>query len=102
MKKQSLADRALARAPKATPAQLKYLDSLFLDCGFSERSKRNVYLTTECDRPIKYPEELTKVEATRIISELVELRDKNKPKSSEDDMDEEDMENWDPRGYDEY
>ena len=59
---------------RATAAQVKYLEILFNDNGFSMKEQRNAYLSAEFSRRIKFLDELTKDEASRIINILKEMK----------------------------
>lgn len=55
---------------KATEAQQNYMEVLFNDVGISERAKRNDFLSLRVGREIHYLTDLTKTEASDIITEL--------------------------------
>lgn len=58
----------------ATTAQINYLEILFRDLGFNRR-QRNAFLTAELERPVRFLDELTSAEASRIITSLKERKD---------------------------
>lgn len=59
----------------ATSAQTKFLEILLNQLGFSSRLSRNDYLSRQCSREIKFLDDLSKSEASTIISELQARRD---------------------------
>jgi hypothetical protein len=77
------ADRAIKRAvardrwPEKHPAMLRFLENLLNDCGFSTRVQRNAWLTSEVDRDIKFLDELTFSEASRLINVLKERKEQD-------------------------
>ena len=58
----------------ATPAQQDYLASLFIDCGFT-RLQRNAWLSAETGKDVHYLDELSKAEASRLIDQLIEMKE---------------------------
>lgn len=75
--------------PKPSPEQMKYLLSLLIDCGFSNLTQRNAYLSREAGHDVANPDELTKREATLIIGDLKAKRerDRNSRSYTDDDPD---------------
>jgi hypothetical protein len=67
-----------SRVKYATPAQVRYLDGLLIDIGLSNLVPRNAYLSRETNRDIQHIDQLTKMEASRLIDELKERKDRNK------------------------
>jgi len=59
----------------ATPAQQNNLEILLNDHGFSTRAQRNAWLSEEVGREIEYLDELSKAEASMLISRLKEEED---------------------------
>jgi hypothetical protein len=72
----SAQDRAAKRftqtIKRPTPAQLKYLDGLLINGGFGTREQRNGYLSRMTNREIRYPDDLTLLECSKIISDLTD------------------------------
>jgi len=65
-------------APKpATTAQINFMEILFRDLGF-DRAQRNAFLSAELGRPVRFLNELTSAEGSRIISSLKERKDEAK------------------------
>ena len=60
---------------RATPAQQRYLTELLDDHGFRERVQRNAWLSAETGKEIHYLDDLSKSEASRMISLLKEEED---------------------------
>jgi len=60
--------------PRATQAQQDFLEILFGDLGFN-RTERNDWITETLGREIKYLDELTLPEASRIIEQLKEQKE---------------------------
>ena len=56
----------------ATRAQCNYLEILLNDHGFTTRVQRYDWLSLEVGRTIGYLDELSKAEASRLISQLKE------------------------------
>jgi hypothetical protein len=71
----------------ATRAQISFLEILLNDCGFGVRSTRNAFVSAECDRDIRFLDELTLGEASQLISDLKRRREENKKKPRVDDDD---------------
>lgn len=69
-------DRLAKVSPKATPRQQTFLQDLLREIGFDTTLSRNLYLSRETEREIKFLDELTASEASRLIDELVERRDR--------------------------
>lgn len=65
-------------AGRATPQQVAYLGSLLANEGFTTLAQRNGYLSRTVKREIHYPDEVTKAEASKLINELEERRDRDK------------------------
>jgi hypothetical protein len=73
-------DRAYERSSKCTSAQVKYIEGLLIDCGYGGSIvQRNAMLSREFERDIKYIQELTTVEASRLIEQLKDQKNRNKP-----------------------
>jgi hypothetical protein len=64
--------------------QTEYLQILLDAAGFETRLKRNAYLSRECGREIKYLEDMTQVERHRLIEELKERRNRDRPEREDD------------------
>jgi hypothetical protein len=77
--------------PRATPAQVKYIESLRLDIGLNT-PQRNSLLSTLCDRPITFVDDLYKHEASKCIDYLKAIYEGKYPKREVDDRDELDTE----------
>lgn len=60
---------------KATGAQIEYLEILLNDCGYDTRAQRNGFLSDRAGREIKFLDEITKAEASAMISELKDEQD---------------------------
>lgn len=58
----------------ATSKQINYLEILFKDLGF-DRTGRNAFISTELNRPVRFLDELTSSEASRIITGLRERKE---------------------------
>jgi hypothetical protein len=58
----------------ATTPQINYLELLFNDLGFDRRA-RNAFMSEELQRSIRFLDELTSAEASRIITALRERKD---------------------------
>jgi hypothetical protein len=56
----------------ATSAQQNYLEILLNDRGFQTRAQRYAWLSLEIGRTIDYLDELSKAEASMLISKLKE------------------------------
>lgn len=82
--------RARARFVAATIRQQKTLEDLLANFFF-DRVQRNGYLSRECQREIKYLDEVSKQEAQRLIAELIDRRNSSK-QGPRDDRDPEDEE----------
>ena len=80
----------LKSVPMITPGQLRFLDSLLIDCGFSDRIPRNSYITRVCEREIQFLAQLTKEEASKLIDDLKTQTEWKRPKFRSRDEDEED------------
>ena len=59
----------------ATRAQCEYLEILLNDRGYSGRVQRNAWLSAETGKEIHYLSDLSKSEASRLISLLKEEED---------------------------
>jgi hypothetical protein len=70
--------KAVARVHRPTPGQLKFLDGLFIDCYMAERSQRNAFCERRVHREIRFLDDLTFGEASSIIDELKEKRDRDR------------------------
>lgn len=57
-------------AAHATADQVRYLEILLNDCGYTERKMRNAWLGAEVGREIHFVDDLTKEEASRLIGRL--------------------------------
>lgn len=60
--------------PKASHAQVRYLDILFSDCGFSREQKK---AKLQEDFEVNYCDELTINEASQLIGELKQYKEEN-------------------------
>lgn len=60
---------------RITKPQQNFLQILLNDCGFGTRDARNVWLSFETSRPIRFIDDLTKEEGRRLIEKLKEHRD---------------------------
>jgi hypothetical protein len=67
--------KVASKIRKPTTAQIIHLERLLNDCGYTPRTRRNAFLTAECNREIKFVDELSFAEASRLISELTIQRD---------------------------
>lgn len=86
--------RFAAKTP-ITAKQLKFVEELLIDCGFSgSRKLRNDFLTRECGRTIDAPDALTVPEATNIIRILLEQRDRNAAGESDSREDDDEDAGW--------
>ena len=56
-----------AKKPKATAAQQKYLEQLFIDIGYSSTQRRGM-LKADCG--VAFLDELLRLEATELIEKL--------------------------------
>ena len=63
--------RAAELAPRATEKQTKFLEILLNDIGCHNRITRNTFLSDELGRPIRYMDDVTLDEATRLIDSLI-------------------------------
>lgn len=70
--------RATQLANKATPAMVKYLEQLLIDCRLADRVPRNAFLSRECEREIKALDELTFDETRELIDYLKDLKARNR------------------------
>ena len=61
----------------ASEAQVKFIDSLLIDVGYSDRKVRNTYLSAELKREIHYVDDLSVQEASMIIDQLKDLKDQD-------------------------
>lgn len=59
---------------QASTTQINYMEVLFNDLMFS-RGARNAFLTTELGRPVRFLDEITIAEASRIITALKERKE---------------------------
>jgi hypothetical protein len=59
----------------ATPRQCEFLEILLNDLGYTTRAQRNAWLSAETGKDIHYLDDLSKVEASRLIDELQRERD---------------------------
>jgi len=68
---------ALAQATRLAPtqAQLDYLDILFIDTGYSTRVRRNDWLGNRLGRPVKWLDQMTRGEASKMIELLEEEKE---------------------------
>ena len=73
----------------ATSLQIKFLEALFIDCGYHSRKVRNAMLSHRTEREIKFLDELTMREASKIIYELKETKEDAKGRSQREVEDEE-------------
>lgn len=90
-------DRALSRAIKATKQQQRYLEILLNDCGFGERVQRNAYLSGELDRDIRFLDNLTLYESSKMIGLLKGMKGDYTSYPWEDEPDDEDDSKWNRR-----
>jgi hypothetical protein len=58
----------------ASTAQINYLEILFNDLGF-DRTARKAFMSEETGRPVRFLDELTSAEASRIITALKERKE---------------------------
>lgn len=58
---------------KVTEAQIKYIESLLIDCEYT-RGQRNGLLAVVTGRRVRYLDELTRKEASKVIEDLVDTR----------------------------
>jgi len=58
----------------ASPRQVSYIESLLIDCGLSDRTRRNAWISSELDKEIHYLEELTVDQARIVINELLRIK----------------------------
>ena len=63
---------------RASDAQTSFLATLFIDCGFHTRVQRNAWLSSEIGREIRYMDDLTVAEASKMIDALKEMRDEKR------------------------
>lgn len=65
---------ALAAATRILPttAQTDHLDQLFIDAGYGTRLRRNDWLGNRLGRPVKWLDEMTRTEASKMIDLLKE------------------------------
>lgn len=61
--------------PRATAAQVRFMEILFTDIGMSQKAQRLSWLECRGHR-VKYLDELTKPTASGVIEELKEQRDR--------------------------
>jgi hypothetical protein len=59
----------------ASRKQIEYINDLLIDVGYADRTKRNAYLSAEMEREIKYVDDLTVEEASRIIQQLKDMKE---------------------------
>ncbi len=91
------AKRLAEVSTKATPKQVKFIESLLIDCLMSSIRVRNEFLTRECERQVVYIDMLTMDEASMLIDKLIEIRDRTTPaKRSDPDEDDGDA-GWNRR-----
>jgi hypothetical protein len=69
----SVAERPLMA--RATKKQTDWLERLFLDAGFSDRTQRNGWLQREFKRDIRYLDDLTVAEASAAIDKLRDIKE---------------------------
>jgi hypothetical protein len=62
-------------SPSASPKTREYLEILFNDCCFIDRIQRNVWISLEIGRRIKFLDELTQAEASILIKKLKEIKE---------------------------
>lgn len=60
---------------RITDLQKHYIECLLIDCYLSERLARNSWISTELSREIKFLDELSISEASKIISRLREIKE---------------------------
>jgi len=56
----------------ATPPQRNYLEILLNDRGYTARAQRNAWLSAETGKDVHFLDDLSKVEASRLIGLLKE------------------------------
>lgn len=66
--------RGASLSSRATKKQVEFLETLLNDCGFGTRDQRNLYLSQETAREIKFVDELTFEEARGLIDKLLKER----------------------------
>ena len=73
-KPQSAAYAAVAAATRLLPTepQVKLLEVLFIDACYSTRVRRNDWLSNRLGRPVKYLDDMSRQEASRMIETLQE------------------------------
>lgn len=54
----------------STEKQREYIEQLLIDVGISTKRQRDVFLSDILNRPIKYLDELSKIDAMKIIDIL--------------------------------
>lgn len=62
----------------ATDAQLNYLAILLNDCGFGTQAKRNDFISLRLSREIDGMSDISKEEASKLITELKARKEDNK------------------------
>jgi len=55
------------REPSATPEQIKYIEILANDTGFSQRVHRQDFISTRLKRTVRFLDEPTVTEASKVI-----------------------------------
>lgn len=70
--------------PRATQAQIDFLEILFGDLGFN-RAQRNDYLSEDLGREVKFLDDLSVGEASKLIEDLKERKEDAREKDYEDD-----------------
>ncbi len=63
----------MAETKRATDRQIAYMEVLFNDLTF-DRKMRNVWLSQEFNREIKYLDEISTKEASSVIDRLKEIK----------------------------
>lgn len=58
----------------ATEPQVSYIETLAIDLGM-ERSRRNKWISSFLNREVLFVDELTKAEASRVITRMKEMKE---------------------------
>lgn len=77
----------IIKVEKATPAQVKYIEQLAIDLEF-DRHRRNRHIEAIVLRPINWVDQLTKQEASKVITQFKEWKEEEKDYSSNYNEDE--------------
>lgn len=74
--------RGACRMIPATESQVSYIETLAIDLGM-ERSRRNKWLCSFLNREIRFVDELSKTEASRVISRMIEMKENRETSNAE-------------------